>query len=82
MKNKNNGAPKVLIMEEPPVQAQVPSQEEDQVAKDEVQGISSPISLPQGPITRSRAKKLQQTLNSHLQGDTNPRYIKPRTQQS
>ena len=55
-------------MEETPVQAQVPSQEEDQVAKDEVQEISSPISLPQGPITRSRAKKLQQTLNSHVQG--------------
>ena len=33
----------------------------------EVQGNSSQLSLPQGPIIRSRAKKLQQVLNSHLQ---------------
>ena len=50
------------------VQAQEPSQQEDQAAHDEVRTISSPISLPQGPIRRSRAKKLQQALNSHVQG--------------
>ncbi|KAJ8763060.1 hypothetical protein K2173_023265 [Erythroxylum novogranatense] len=30
--------------------------------------ISNPIVLPRGPITRSRAKKIQQALNCHLQG--------------
>ena len=48
------------VMEEPPVQVQGPTQHE-------VQGDSGSLSLPQGPITRSRAKKLQQALNLHLQ---------------
>ncbi|KAJ8752693.1 hypothetical protein K2173_006495 [Erythroxylum novogranatense] len=30
--------------------------------------ITNPIVLPRGPITRSRAKKIQQALNCHLQG--------------
>ena len=54
------------VIEEPPVQDQERSQQEDQAAQDEVRMISSPMSLPQGPITRSRAKKLQQALNSHV----------------
>ena len=29
---------------------------------------TSPISMPKGPITRSRAKKLQQEMIKHLQG--------------
>ena len=55
-------------MEKPSVQAKELSQQEDQVAKVEVQGNSSLIILPQGPIMRSRAEKSQQALNYHLQG--------------
>ena len=33
--------------------------------------ISNPIVLPKGPITRARAKKIQQALNCHLQGLVN-----------
>ena len=40
--------------------------EYDQEGKDKVQEVSNPISMPQGPIIRSRSKKLQQAL--HLQG--------------
>ena len=32
----------------------------------QVQEVSNPISLPQGPITRSRSKKLQQALIHNL----------------
>ena len=55
------------VIEAPPEHGQGPIQQEEQVANVEVQGNSSQLSLPQGPITRSRAKKLQQALNSHLQ---------------
>ena len=34
----------------------------------QIQEVSNPISMPQGPITRSRSKKLQQALIYHLQG--------------
>ena len=33
--------------------------ERDQEGKDQVQEVSNPISMPQGPITRSQSKKLQ-----------------------
>ena len=33
--------------------------EHDHEGKDQVQEVSSPISMPQGPITRSKSKKLQ-----------------------
>ena len=37
----------------------------------EVMSNTSPISIPQGLITRSRAKKIQQALITHLQGMIN-----------
>ena len=40
----------------------------DLEGKDQVEEVSSPISMPQGPITRSKSKKLQQALIHHLQG--------------
>ena len=42
--------------------------EHDQEGKDQVQEVSNPITMPQGPVTRSRSKKLQQALIHHLQG--------------
>ena len=45
--------------------------EHDQEGKDQVEEVSSPISMPQGPITRSKSKKLQQALIHHLQGLVN-----------
>ena len=42
--------------------------EHDQEGKDQVQEVSNPISMPQGPITRSQSKKLHQALIHHLQG--------------
>ena len=43
-------------------------QDKDQV---QVQHVSNPISMPPGPITRSRSKKFQQALVHHLQGLVN-----------
>ena len=40
--------------------------EHDQEGKDQVQEDSSPISMPQGPITRAKSKKLQQALIHYL----------------
>ena len=40
-------------------------------SKDVKAESSNPISMPQGPITRARAKKLQQALILHLQGLVN-----------
>ena len=45
--------------------------EHGQEGKDQVQEISSEISIPHGPITRSRSKKFQQALIHHLQGLVN-----------
>ena len=42
--------------------------EHDQEGKDQVEEVSSPISMPQGPITRSKSKKPQQALIHYLQG--------------
>ena len=42
--------------------------EHDQEGKDQVEEVSTPISMPQGPITRSKSKKLQQALIHYLQG--------------
>ena len=47
-----------------------PTMEEGAVCTKEGEAVSntSPISMPQGPITRGRAKKLQQALITHVQG--------------
>ena len=47
-----------------------PTMEEGAVCIKEGETVSntSPISMPQGPITRGRAKKLQQALITHVQG--------------
>ena len=42
--------------------------EHDQEGKDQEEEVSSLISMPQGPITKSKSKKLQQVLIHHLQG--------------
>ena len=54
-------------MEQPPRH----EDEHGQEGKDQVEEVSSPISMPQGPITRSKSKKLQQALIHHLQGLVN-----------
>ena len=51
-------------MEQPPDQVGGLNQDRDTAHVDH----DSLISMPQGPITRSRAKKLQQNLIIHLQG--------------
>ena len=40
--------------------------EHDLEGKDLVEEVSSPISMPQGPITWSKSKKLQQDLIHYL----------------